>query len=254
MRGNQSGDVGLYHHPDDVNTFLYGNHPIAFYLSEKNIFMKKLSFVVATIVLLFSIFAVATYLYNKQKSDDANAHAQKNDSILERSHSPTIGDKNAKVTIVEFFDPACETCKAFSTFLKQAMAAHPGKIRLVMRYLPLHQGSDEVVKILEAAHQQNKFWEILDDAYASQSSWAIHHVAQPQLFWKMLAYTNLDIEKAKQDVKSTAIAQRIQQDITDARQLNVTKTPGFFVNGKPLINFGSQPLKELIETEIRNKY
>ena len=216
--------------------------------------MKKLSFVVAAIVLLFSIFAIATYFYNKQKADDANANAQKNDSILERDYSPTIGDKNAKVSIVEFFDPACETCKAFSPFLKQAMEAHPGKIRLVMRYLPLHQGSDEVVKILQAAHQQNKFWEILDAAYASQSSWAIHHVAEPQLFWKMLTDTKLDIEKAKQDAQSTAIAQRIQQDTSDARQLNVTKTPGFFVNGKPLINFGSQPLKELIETEIRNKY
>lgn len=216
--------------------------------------MKKLSFVVAAIVLLFSIFALATYLYNNQKSDDANAHVQKYDSILERSHSPTIGDKNAKVTIVEFFDPACETCKAFSPFLKQAMAAHPGKIRLVMRYLPLHQGSDEVVKILQAAHQQNKFWQVLDDAYASQSSWAIHHVVQPQLFWKMLAYTKLDIERTKLDVTSNTIAQEIQQDISDARQLNITRTPGFFVNGKPLINFGYQPLKELIELEIRNEY
>lgn len=216
--------------------------------------MKKLSFVVLAIALLFSIFGVATYLYNKQKADDANANAQKNDSILERDYSPTKGSKNAKVTIVEFFDPACGTCKAFSPFLKQAMEAYPGKIRLVMRYLPLHQGSGEVVKILEAAHLQNKFWEILDVAYASQSAWAIHHVAKPQLFWKMLANTKLDIEKAKLDAKSAAIAQRIQQDIADAKQLNVTKTPGFFVNGKPLINFGSQPLQELIETEIRSQY
>ena len=216
--------------------------------------MKKLSFVVAAIVLLSSIFATAAYLYNKQKADDANTNAQKYDLNLERDYSPTIGDKNAKVTIVEFFDPACETCRDFSGFLKQAMEANPGKIRLVMRYLPLHQGSDEVVKIIEAAHQQNKFWEILDDAYASQSTWAINHVAQPELFWKMLANSKLDIEKAKQDAKSAVIAQRIQQDISDARQLNVTKTPGFFVNGKPLINFGYQPLQELIEAEIRSKY
>jgi protein-disulfide isomerase len=216
--------------------------------------MKKLSFVVTAIILLFSIFAIATYTYNKQKSDEASENAQKNDSILERDYSPTIGDKNAKVTIVEFFDPACGTCRAFSSFLKQAMEAHPGKIRLVMRYLPLHEGSDEVVKALEAAHQQNKFWETLDDTYASQSSWVTHHVAQPQLFWQMLASSKLDIEKAKQDAKSSVIAQRIQQDISDARQLNVTKTPGFFVNGKPLVNFGYEPLQDLIEAEISDKY
>jgi protein-disulfide isomerase len=216
--------------------------------------MKKLSLVVAASVLLFSVFAIATYLYNKQNVDDVSTNAQNNDLILERDYSPSIGDKDAKVTIVEFFDPACGTCKAFSPFLKQLMKDNPGKIRLVMRYLPLHQGSDEVVKILEAAHQQNKFWEILDDAYASQASWAIHHVVQPQLFWNMLAYTDMDIEKAKQDVKSTAILQRIQQDIADAKRLNVTKTPGFFVNGKPLIKFGYRPLQILIEAEIRSKY
>ena len=216
--------------------------------------MKKLFYVVAAIVLLFSVFAVATYLYNKQKTDDANANAQQNDSVLERDYSPTLGDKDAKVTIVEFFDPACGTCKAFSPFLKDVLEAYPGKVRLVIRYLPLHQGSDEVVKILEAAHQQNKFWKTLDSAYETQSGWTKHHVVQPERFWDMLAYTDLDIEKAKLDASSAAIEERIQQDIADAKQLNVTKTPGFFVNGKPLTNFGYQPLQELIESEIRNNY
>ena len=216
--------------------------------------MKKIPFVVATIALLIAVFATAAYLYNSQKADNASANAQKNFSVLERGHSPTLGDKNAKVTIVEFFDPACGTCKAFSPFLKDLMKAYPGKIRLVMRYLPLHQGSDEVVKILQAAHQQNKFWEILDAAYATQSSWTQHHVAQPELFWKMMASTKLDIAKAKQDVKSTSMAERIQQDTADAKTLNVNKTPGFFVNGKPLVNFGYQPLLDLVETEISTNY
>jgi len=216
--------------------------------------MKKQYLVAVTIVLLITIFAIAAYFYNTQKADDASANAQKNDSILVRDHSPSMGNKNAKVTIVEFFDPACGTCKTFSPFLKQLMAANPGKIRLVMRYLPLHQGSYEVVQILEAAHIQNKFWEILEETFMTQSSWAVHHVAQPQTLWKILSYTDFDIEKAVQDINSPTIAQRIQQDITDARKLKVTKTPGFFVNGKPLIKFGYEELQELVETEIRNNY
>ena len=216
--------------------------------------MKKLSFVAVAIVLLLSAFALATYFYNSQKADDASANAQKNVSAFERDYSPTLGDENAKVTIVEFFDPACGTCKAFDPFLKGAMEAYPGKIRLVMRYLPLHQGSDEVVKILEAAHQQDKFWEILQASYESQSVWTKHHVVQPEEFWKMLSFTKLDVEKAKQDITSTVIVKRIEQDIADAKKLNVTKTPGFFVNGKPLTSFGYQQLKDLIETELGNKY
>ena len=216
--------------------------------------MKKISFVAIAVVLLVSIFAAATYFYNNQKADEANANAQKNNSLLERDYSPTLGNKNAKVTIVEFFDPACGTCKAFSPFLKDMMDAYPGKIRLVLRYLPLHHGSDEVVKILEAAHQQDMFWGILSAAYNTQSSWTRHHVAQPDEFWKMLSYTKLDIEKAKQDAKSTVISERIQQDISDAKTLNVTKTPGFFVNGKPLTRFGYQQLLDLVEAELSNNY
>jgi len=216
--------------------------------------MKKFSFVAAAIVLLLSVFAIATYYYNSQKADDANANAQKHNSVLERDYSPTLGDKNAKVTIVEFFDPACGTCKAFYPFIKGAMEAYPGKIRLVVRYLPLHQGSDEVVKILEAAQQQGKLWETLELAYATQSSWTRNHVAQPDEFWKIVSGTKLDIEKAKQDAKTDVISKRIEQDIADARKLNVSKTPGFFVNGKPLTQFGFQQLKDLIETEIRSNY
>ena len=49
------------------------------------------------------------------------------------------------------------------------------------------------------------------------------------------------------------IAGLIQQDLADAKTLNVRKTPGFFVNGKPLSRFGYQQLQELVESEI-NKY
>jgi protein-disulfide isomerase len=216
--------------------------------------MKKFALVATAIVLLLSIFAVATHLYNKQQADEASAKARQHDSVLERDYSPTMGDENAKVTIVEFFDPACETCRDFSPFLKQLMENNPGKIRLVMRYLPLHQGADEVVKILEAAHLQDRYWETLEDTYATQSKWTAHHVAYPETLWEILTYTELDIEKAKQDASSPAVAQRIQQDIADARQLEVRKTPGFFVNGKPLISFGYRQLQDLVESEIRANY
>jgi hypothetical protein len=37
-----------------------------------------------------------------------------------------------------------------------------GQVRLVVRYAPLHHGSDTAVKILEAARQQGKYWEALE--------------------------------------------------------------------------------------------
>jgi protein-disulfide isomerase len=50
------------------------------------------------------------------------------------------------------------------------------------------------------------------------------------------------------------IAQIVAQDIADAKTLKVTKTPGFFVNSKPLIDFGSDQLKALVANEVRSAY
>ena len=55
-------------------------------------------------------------------------------------------------------------------------------------------------------------------------------------------------------MNNTEIAKIIQQDLADAKTLNVRKTPGFFVNGKPLPRFGYQQLQELVDTEIEKYY
>ncbi|MGD8560597.1 MAG: thioredoxin domain-containing protein [Gammaproteobacteria bacterium] len=204
--------------------------------------------------LLLIVFAIGVLVYNEQKSDELTEAASKNASFLIRDYSPTIGSQDAKVTIVEFFDPACGTCKAFYPLVKQIMAANPGRINLVLRYLPLHKGSDYVVKLLEAARLQNKFWETLEIIYQTQDNWASHHDPQPQKLWSLLRGSGLDLSKAREDMAKSVIAQRVQQDLSDARQLQVNKTPGFFVNGKPLVTFGSEPLQQLINQELRNNY
>jgi protein-disulfide isomerase len=216
--------------------------------------MKKQIQVPVVAAMLLIVFAIAVVIYNEQKNAKLSQTASENASLLIRDYSPTIGNPNAKVTIVEFFDPACETCKAFYPLVKQLMAANPGRIKLVMRYTPFHDGSDYVVKLLEAARLQNKFWETLEATYKSQQTWAPHHNPQPERLWMLLGGVGLDLKKAKQDMNSPAIAQHIQQDMADARTLQVTKTPGFFVNGKPLVQFGYEQLQQLVNSEIRNNY
>ncbi|MCI0505126.1 MAG: thioredoxin domain-containing protein [Gammaproteobacteria bacterium] len=204
--------------------------------------------------LLLIVFAVGVLVYNEKKTDAVRELAARNAQYLMRDYSPTIGDPNAKVTIVEFFDPACETCKAFHPLVKGIMAANPGRIKLVLRYLPLHQGSDYVAKFLEASRNQNRFWETLEIIYDTQSSWASHHNPQPEKLWSLLRGSGLDLSRNREDMALPAVTQRVQQDLADARQLQVDRTPGFFVNGKPLVQFGYEQLQQLVNSEIRNSY
>jgi protein-disulfide isomerase len=216
--------------------------------------MKKQLLVWSAGVVLLAVFGAAALIHNKQEANELSDAAYENASLLVRDYSPVKGDPDAKVTIVEFFDPACETCRAFYPFVEQLMEANPGKINLVLRYTPFHDGSDYVVKILEASRKQDKFWETLQATFASQPAWASHGQSQPERLWSYLERTGLDIEKAKKDMHSSAITDRIRQDMTDARQLQVTKTPGYFVNGKPLVRFGYEQLQELVESEVTNQY
>lgn len=215
--------------------------------------MKYVLFVVAGCV-LSGAFAIATYVYKGQQAEKYGFLAQENAAVFVRDHSQTLGSDSAKVYLVEFMDPACETCAAFSPFVKQMMGAFPDQIRLVLRYAPFHEGADYFVRILEAARRQGKYWGTLDVMYKSQPYWASHHNPQPQLIWQFLPSAGLDLERIRKDMNDPAITRLIEQDLADAKTLDVRKTPGFFVNGKPLQTFGSEQLLQLIRAEISASY
>ena len=206
-------------------------------------------FVVAALVLLLGFIAGAV-MYKNQKAEEALKAYQRNKSTFVRDHSPTFGNSAAKVEIVEFFDPACETCREFYPLVKKMMAANPDRIRLYARYAPFHTGSDYVVKILEAAKRQGKFWETLEAVFAAQSGWAPNHRPQPELVWNFIGGVGLDMSRLRQDMNSPDVEAIIQQDVADAKALNVTMTPEYFVNGKPLPSWGYEQLKTLVDDEL----
>lgn len=216
--------------------------------------MKKNIIIVATAVSFVVLFIAAASFYNKQKKSELSSVSLEKIEYIQRDYSPEMGPKDAKVTIVEFFDPACGTCSIFYPLVKKLMDENPGKVNLVLRYLPLHPNSDVIVSIFEAARLQNKFKETLERAYATRDLWIEHHNARPGKFWEQLGGLGLDMEKLNVDMKSVEIARRIQQDMQDAQQLNVKRTPGFFVNGKPLVQFGYQELQQLVSDELAENY
>ena len=216
--------------------------------------MNKNIIVVSTAVLFIALFAAAAFIYNNQKNSDLSNASLENIDHMQRSYSPRMGPPDAKVTIVEFFDPACGTCGAFYPFVKQLMNENPGKVNLILRYLPLHPGSGAIVSIFEAARQQDLFWETLELAYKTQDAWVVNHTSIPEKFWMQLGGSGLNMQQLAADMQSAEIARRIQQDLADAQLLQVNKTPGFFVNGKPLVSFGYQQLQQLVESEVNENY
>lgn len=201
----------------------------------------------ASVALLFYL-GMNAYQSRVQTAQDDQVRAEQ--TRLVRMHSPVLGPQNAPVTIVEFFDPACETCRAFYPIVKSLLAQYPNEVRLVIRYAPFHPGSDQVIKMLESAKSQGKYLTVLEAVLAAQPDWADHVQPNIEMAFKVAAQAGLDLAKARQDIEKPGMQSLLQQDIEDLTALRVTKTPTFFVNGRSLPSFGRDQLAALVAEEV----
>ncbi len=214
---------------------------------------RRRLFIAAAVSLLVA-FVVGTLLYKSEKAKSAELAVAANRPALTRDHAPTLGPADAKVHIVEFLDPACETCREFYPFVKSLMADNPEKIRLSVRHVAFHTGSDFVVRVLEAARKQGKYWQTLEALLASQSRWVVNHTVQADRVMARLDGLGMNLEQLKHDMNDVQITRAIEQDLADAKSLNVTKTPEYFVNGRQMATFGYEQLKELVAGELNRAY
>ena len=212
--------------------------------------MRKKVIVTSLVLIAIVLVYMGLYLYKQGSANLLVNPAQTNQERLTRFHSATVGKASARVTIVEFFDPACGTCRDFYPFVKDILRANPEDVRLVLRYAPFHKGSDVVIKLLEAAKLQGKFWPILEAVLQAQPEWTVQHRADPELAMLTARQAGLDVDRARIDMNSPGIAQVLEQDVQDLTALQVEKTPTFFVNGRPLPSFGYDQLRDLVTEEL----
>lgn len=210
--------------------------------------MNRKTLFISVAGLLLLVFAVAAVLFQQSASEI------RDQSALQREGAPIKGPKDAKVTIVEFLDPACGTCRDFYPLVKQLIDQYPGKVRVMVRYAPLHPGSDEVVKMLEAARYQDKFWQALELLFRSQDRWVVNHRSQPMRALTVFRFLGLDMERLSADMKRPELIQAIERDVQDGRTLNVRATPEFFVNGRPMPSFGYDQLSRLVKEAVADAY
>jgi protein-disulfide isomerase len=204
---------------------------------------------------LLVVAAVAgIFLFGADRSAPTQVTDPARTAALASEHSPSMGEAGARVHVVEFLDPACETCALFFPIVKEQMARNPGRIRLTTRHVAFHEGSEFPVRVLEASRKQDKYWQTLDALLGSQAQWAPDHTVRPDLVLQALAGAGLDVERLMTDMNAPDVTQRMARDLGDAATLKVTATPEYFVNGRPLPEFGEQQLLDLIRDELERAY
>jgi protein-disulfide isomerase len=180
-------------------------------------------------------------------------------SALVRADSATLGPAEAPVTIVEFYDPECESCAAFNPTVKKMLKDYPDQVRLVARYMPLHPNSLLAAAFTEAAGEQGKYWQMQEILFQRQSEWGERHGAPttsqppdvPALFEKYALELGLDVARINRAIQENRYAAKLARDKQDGQSLGVRRTPTIFVNGRQLARLDAADLKGLINEELQ---
>lgn len=157
-----------------------------------------------------------------------------------------MGPASAPVTLAVFSDFQCPNCAKTDPWLKEFLAQHPGKARLVFRHHPLrmHRWSIPAAQAAEAAGLQGKFWEYAAVLYERQKDWG----ESPDPAAAFTAYARdlgLDLDRFLRDREDPRRAAFIMADARAAKSLGVNSTPTVFIGGRRLV--GLSQLKESAE-------
>jgi protein-disulfide isomerase len=214
-----------------------------------------LSVVAAVVIVLFvlaaSLYRPAPVAPGPDPAGSAASSGSPASLTLVRPHSPFLGPEEAPVTVVEFLDPECESCRVMYPMVKQLMSEFDGRMRLVIRYMPLHGNAVYASSLLEAARAQDKYWEFLDIMMARQPEWASHAAPRPDLLLTYAPMVGIDVDKMKADAEDPQVRIRILQDQTDGQTLGVNGTPTFFINGRELTRLSFADLRAAIQSQLQ---
>ncbi len=214
--------------------------------------MTRRPLILSVLVLGLAVFAAAAWYASRSTpvTSAATIPSEQTEALL-RPYSPILGPDEAPVTIVEFFDPACEACRAFYPVVKDIMSEHGDAVRVAIRYTPFHgEGSEEAIRILEAARMQGIFEPVLEAILREQPQWASHGAPEPGLLLNIAAGAGLDVEAAQAQMKAPQTMAILNQDRADVEAMGVRQTPTFFVNGRPVDPFGEEALRTLVAEEV----
>ncbi len=173
---------------------------------------------------------------------------------------PYLGNKRAKVTMIEFSDYQCPFCR---TFWKDSFAQlkkeyiDTGKVLFVYRDYPLsfHPMAEPSAQAAECADDQGKYWEMHDKIFGEQGKkgqGTVTFTLQDLKLWA--SQIGLDAGKFNQCLDSGKYKDEVAKDFADGSAAGVSGTPSFFINGRLVV--GAQPyasLKAIIDEELKVK-
>ena len=210
----------------------------------------KIALLVGLVAVL--AFAAVVAVQNLTGSEPADAAERQNITVRADSHRLDTAD-DGKVTLVEFLDFECESCRAAYPFVEQLREQYAGEVTFVLRYFPIpsHTNANNAAYAVESAARQGKLEEMYRRMYDTQAEWGESQDSKAALFRTFAEDLGLDMEQYDADVASPEVAARVRKDVDDGVRLGVTGTPSFYLNGEPLTPSTTDEFVEAIDEALR---
>ena len=171
------------------------------------------------------------------------------DSLENDPRDPVIGPKNAKVTIVEFFDYNCGFCKRATPWVEEAVKEYGDDIRVVFKELPILDDRTRTSRLASraalAAQRQGKYSEMHFELMKQQrlSGDIIRETAEK---------IGLDMRKYEADLADATIDQHINDTLQLADRLPaLTGTPFFVIGDEYISGANTTRLEEIVQEKLK---
>lgn len=183
-----------------------------------------------------------------EKKEDRAMLASVSDALKNDPRDMSIGPKDAKVTMVEFFDYNCGFCKRSTDWVKSVTEKYPNDVRIVFKETPILEGrtktSRTASKAALAAGRQGQYATLhfaLMDA-RSLTKDRIRDIAKE---------AGLDMAKFDKDMKDPELEQHLNDTISLAQQIPpLTGTPFFVIGDQYIAGADVNALQDMLEAQL----
>jgi protein-disulfide isomerase len=208
--------------------------PVSPRLSQsRDVFVIKRSTLLSASLIVAALVVAGVFAYTNLLAKQNNtAELWKKSSIydLVTDDDPSIGPKNAPVTIVEFSDFRCEYCKVFHDQVQASLLNQYGdKLRFIYRDFPT-SGGHALAEAAGCAKEQNAYWPYHDALFSA-----------PQLYSSeddlvtLASSLSMDPRSFRDCYSSGRYSAEVEQDYQTGLAFGVRGTPTFFINGQMLV-------------------
>jgi protein-disulfide isomerase len=159
-----------------------------------------------------------------------------------------LGSLHARVTLVEYGDFECPSCKVAATTPKLLLERFPNKVRFIFRHFPLQEAHPHALMAAEAAEAaaaQGRFWHLHDLLFQNQA-----HLKDKDLY-RYAVEVGLDMARYTAEMDDHIYLQKVREHVEGGRRSHIRATPAFFVDGSVQdISFGMKALHDAVASAV----